>query len=173
MIFDSIRNYFKRKNSCRVEAVDTIETSHLIPELLEKLVREKIWPDNKISVNVQEDSPLIGIEIVKQISPDDRKLILMIPPFHTIQDEINDGHKFWTSELSNVGEIDYSNALIIADFGIGSDSVVILYLDEALEPCVKYLKWSGMGQNVTHTWEHVDDNFRNFAIRIGLISSDV
>ena len=57
----------------------------------------------------------------------------------------------------------------IADFGIGSDSPIILYYQEP-EPCVMYLRWSGDGATlVKHTWIRTHPSFAAFAQAVGLI----
>ena len=91
----------------------------------------------------------------------------MHPPFHTIQDEVADGNDFWTTGLSNAGEIDYRKALIIADFGPGSDSPIILYY-RAQAPVVIYLKWIIIDGIVQHSWVQTHASFDAFATDVGL-----
>ena len=94
----------------------------------------------------------------------------MNPPFHTIADEVNHGNTFWVRDLTNYGEIDYSKAVIIADFGIGTDSPIILYYDDDSEsPRVMYLKWSGSGSDICHSWVCTHSSFEEFANDTGLL----
>lgn len=149
------------------------DSSHQIPESLLNLIKTCVWPKEGANTMDQEFNPIVRSEYVEKISADDTKLILHAPPFHTIQQAISYGEQFWTRDLTNLGEIDYSQAVIIADFGMGSDSVVILYYSVGNEPSVKYLKWSGNGADIRHTWSHIDDNFNDFAIKIGLLGDRV
>lgn len=92
----------------------------------------------------------------------------MPPPFHTIGDEVRKGNDFWTSDITNVGEIDYDSALIIADFGPGSDSPIVLYYKTDTQPSVMYLRWIGDGDAIRHQWIETHATFAAFASAIGL-----
>jgi hypothetical protein len=65
--------------------------------------------------------------------------------------------------LTNLGEIDYAKAVIIADFGMGSDSPIILYYEDLNEPCVMYLKWTSENHHPTHRWVCTHRSFSAFA----------
>ncbi len=109
----------------------------------------------------------LGESAAHRLSEDDSELVLMLPPFHTIADEIARGNSFWNG-LTNVGQIDYNRALIIADFGPGSDSPVVLYYGGSTEPSVMYLRWT-FSPRVDHEWVETHTNFAAFAIDIGLV----
>ena len=139
-----------------------------IPNSLEELIESGVWPSSS-----QEKGPHLRIakEDVKKISPEDNFIEFMRFPFHTIQDEIDGGNEFWVKHLSNVGEIEYDKALIIADFGLGSDSPIILYYGNSLSPTVMYLKWSGKGKKIAHSWVQTHSTFERFALDIGVIDA--
>ncbi len=144
-----------------------------IPALIDKLVSAGIWPDENWSTaqfGRLETQPIIGREATHKVSPDDEKIVLMPVPFHTIADEVDGGNEFWTRHLTNYGEIDYHKAVIIADFGLGSDSPIILYYENNEEPKVMYLKWSFNNSKVEHAWVCTHDTFEAFAFDIGLLS---
>ena len=95
-----------------------------LPPLLNQLIESGVWPPaNSITL---EFHPCLGKEAARQLSPDDDRIVLMTPPFHTIADELRQGNSFWKTGVSNPTEIDYDKALVIADFGLGSDSPIIL-----------------------------------------------
>jgi hypothetical protein len=139
-----------------------------IPNLLSELIERQAWtlPESPPSLIVD-----LGAEAAHRLSPEDNHLILMPPPFHTIADEIEDGNTFWEADLSNVGEIDYSKALIIADFGLGSDSPIILYYEQPDHAKVMYLKWVITNHQAEHCWITTHSNFRDFAIDVGLVNN--
>jgi hypothetical protein len=110
----------------------------------------------------------LGPGCARCLSKDDDQLVLMPPPFHTIADEIVGGNEWWNTGLTNAGEIDYSKAVIIADFGMGSDSPIILYYGRSPEPSVMYLKWSGNGAGLRHSWVQTHASFDDFANAVGL-----
>ncbi len=76
------------------------------------------------------------------------------------------------TDLTNVGQIDYERALIIADFGMGSDSPIILYYETTSEPVVMYLKWTWHGRKPSHSWKQTHSSFEDFAADVGLIESN-
>jgi hypothetical protein len=97
---------------------------------------------------------------------------MMKPPFHTIADEVAGGNLFRFKGVTNPDEIDYNRAVIIADFGMGSDSPIILYYSDMDNPVVMYLRWSGNGPNIKQSWVRTHDSFDDFARAIGLITPD-
>lgn len=137
-----------------------------LPAELTALIESGIWPT--VSSNRQELEPLLGKAAACQLSPDDERIVLMVPPFHTIADEVRGGNNLWTSGLTNTGEIDYEKALIIADFGLGSDSPIILYYEVSEKPSVMYLRWTGNGEDIRHDWVKTHHSFADFATAIGL-----
>lgn len=56
----------------------------------------------------------------------------------------------------------------IADFGIGSDSPIILY-DQGPDPCVMHLHWPDGVASVKHAWLRTHPSFAAFAQAVGLI----
>jgi hypothetical protein len=141
-------------------------TSLDIPSGLQRLIDAGVWPDK-----VHEVDSGFGEEAAHRVSPDDDMIVLMPPPFHTIQAEVDGGNTFWTDGLTNVGEIDYSLALIIADFGLGSDSPIVLYYSTD-EPVVMYLKWTTEGHEPKHSWVKTHECFDTFAEDIGLAQQE-
>ena len=143
--------------------------SFKIPCELKMLIKQGVWPQAGSNLTAQETNPIINAEATKRSWPDEEKIILTPPPFHTIKDEVDHGNTFWTEFLTNVGEIDYSKALIIADFGAGTDSPIILYYNND-EPSIMYLRWSGGGQfPLKHSWISTHESFNEFAGAVGLI----
>jgi hypothetical protein len=140
--------------------------NHKLPSGLTSLIESGVWPTE--IPNMQERRPLLGKKAAHALSADDDRIVLMAPPFHTIADEVRGGNYFWTSGLTNVGEIDYENALIIADFGLGSDSPIILYFGNSQCPSVKYLRWTGNGDNIRHEWIETHTSFDDFVVAVGL-----
>ena len=141
-------------------------TSYKLPLLLNELIELGVWPTG--NPNGQELKPLLGKEAARQLSPEDDRIVLMTPPFHTIGDELRGGNYFWQSGVSNPNEIDYDKALIVADFGLGSDSPIILYFDPMDAPRIMYLRWSGNGPNIRHQWVETHTTFDKFATAVGL-----
>lgn len=137
-----------------------------LPSLLNELIESGIWPTS--TPNMQELKPLLGKDAARQVSPDDDYIVLQTPPFHTIGDEVRGGNGFWLSGVSNPNEIDYNRALIIADFGLGSDSPIILYYDTEDSPRVMYLCWIINGQDIRHRWIETHTTFDQFATAVGL-----
>jgi hypothetical protein len=141
------------------------ESDLVIPELLFELIEGGVWTqENTMPGNMVD----LGKDKAALINPEEDQLILLPPPFHTIENELENGNEFWNKELTNVGEIDYSKAVIIADFGIGSDSPIVLYYESNNNPSIMYLKWECAGTYCRHKWERTHDSFNRFAYDVGL-----
>ncbi len=137
-----------------------------IPKLLAEMVNSGVWPTD--TSNLQELKPILGKEAAKKLSSQDDRIVLIPPPFHTIGDEVRGGNRFWETGVTNPKQIDYDKALIIADFGMGSDSPVVLYYSVAESPRVMYLRWIGNGQDIHHEWVETHPTFDEFASAVGL-----
>ena len=142
-----------------------------IPSLLVDLIEAGSWAQKSDDVRAQNVAPLLGKEAARKLSPIEEQIVLMAPPFHTIGDELADGNEFWIRDLTNVGEIDYRRAVIIADFGLGTDSPIILYYPQGQpSPVVMYLRWRGDGPAVRHDWVQTHETFEQFAADVGLVT---
>ena len=136
-----------------------------LPKLLIQLIEEGVWPGEGEEPNKQEFDPIVKEDKVKLISDIDTKIVLMPPPFWTITEEQN---PFYTEDITCFGQIDYDKAICIADFGLGSDSPIILYYQEQIEPVVMYLKWQFEGSDAMQEWVQTHSSFEEFASTIGI-----
>jgi hypothetical protein len=117
---------------------------------------------------LQELKPILGKDAAPKLSSHDDRIVLMPPPFHTIGDEVRGGNHFWKTGVTDPKEIDYDKALIIADFGMGSDSPIVLYYEPKDSARVMYLRWIGNGQDIRHEWVETHRSFDDFAVAVGL-----
>lgn len=137
-----------------------------IPVLLSNLIASGVWtpPGSR-----DGEWRALGKAAARKLSPDDDQLVLVPPPFLTIADNVAEGNSWWMTDLTNVGEIDYYKALIIADFGMGSDSPIVLYYKSPVNPVVMYLQWTWKNQRSIHRWKQTHSSFLEFALDIGLV----
>lgn len=147
-----------------------------IPNSLCESIKDGKWPDeNSLSGSFYQQefkNPIIKKEALIHFPDFDKyftTIILYRPPFHTISDDIRDGNDSWNEWLTNVGQIDYEKAVIIADFGYGSDSVIILYYGNTDSPSIMYLKYFIEDRNVKHNWIKTHNSFDEFASDIGML----
>jgi hypothetical protein len=69
-----------------------------------------------------------------------------------------------------LAQIDAELALIIADFGLGADSPIILdYARNQLNPPVFRLQWLGKDGNVHNEWTQLASDIDEFVDLLGLI----
>src|SRR5262245_18126993 len=109
-----------------------------LPAMLAKLIESGVWPTT--NPNSQELRPLLGKDAAQKLSREDDRIVRMTPPFHTIGDEVRCGNALWKNGVTTPEEINYDKALIFADFGLGSDSPIILYYELPDSPNVMYLR---------------------------------
>lgn len=134
-----------------------------VPKLLATLVRDGVWP-NEENANRQNLSPLAPVDAVSRLAPDETGLFLRPPPFPTLADDIAANPDFWL-EHGALNEVDPDLALDLGDFGLGSDSAIILdYRTSRTDPTVLRLAWTDHGNH----WVPLAANFEEFAQGIGL-----
>ena len=101
-----------------------MKASLQLPDVLGRLIAEGLWPERE-SAQLQNLTPLIPNESVRKFAPDEERIFLYPPPFATVA-EAAKHNKYWEDERSAPGEIDPERALLIGDFGLGSDTAIIL-----------------------------------------------
>jgi hypothetical protein len=107
---------------------------------------------------------------VRKFAPEEDELHLFVPPFQTIADEIAAApvvvvNEFW-KRFGALDEITAEKALILGDFGLGSDAPIILnYAVDAVDPPVFRLRWL---PNRPTKWVQGARNFDEFASILGL-----
>jgi hypothetical protein len=143
--------------------------SRKIPGYLEKLIDGGVWPTSYgQSLIEQTFNPIVSSENVQKFAEDETIICLSIPPFHTVEKEVkwSKDNGFW-DEFGALDQINPSLALIIGDFGLGSDSPIILdYSRDLINPPVLRLKWAkylnGIPQG-TNQWVQGAKDFKEFA----------
>lgn len=140
-----------------------------IPELISSLIERGRWPRNEHEASQQNLKPIVPIERVHAIQPHVPTLFFFCPPFHTVEKEIP-FNGWWKSRDAAIHEINPELAIDIGDFGLGSDSPILLdYRRNRTEPSVIYLKWDETPARENH-WVTVAETFEEFAALIGLES---
>lgn len=141
-----------------------VDVSLPLPVALARLIEDGGWP-TRSSANRQNLSPLVAAEIVDVVAPDERSIYLEPPPFATLASEIEAYPQFWYVHGA-LHEIDPDLALVIGDFGPGSDAAIVLdYRGSHDEPSVRRLAWSERGNH----WIEVAPTFEMFARALQLV----
>jgi hypothetical protein len=130
-----------------------------LPNELIRLLTDGLWPDQQ-SAQRQNLHPLIPKEVVRQFAPEEETIFLYPPPFQTVA-EARKHNKFWEDKRSALNEIDPELALIVGDFGLGSDAAIILDY-RAGEPRLFRLQW---GEHGNH-WVACGIKMADFATQI-------
>ena len=152
------------------------ERSLRLPPLIEILIAEGHWPATDRDSVRQNTVPLASAEQIAALAPDEESLYLYPPPFRSVADDIAEhearGWRFWTDHGA-VHELDPQLALILGDFGPGSDAPILLDYRPAPEPSVIKLTWHIDGDRppfgTTSTWVTIAESFDDFARRLGLV----
>ena len=118
------------------------------------------------AINSQHSHPIVDPALVQRFIPDERLLTLYPPPFRTVADDYRKpADSFW-DEYGALSEIDPTEALLIADFEIGSDSAVIL--DYRLDPApalrLKHLARTGDPTRWVQIADSIDALLRMFEL---------
>jgi hypothetical protein len=139
-----------------------------MPTGLARLIAAGVWPSrNGPSMNEQQWKPLIPAERVRRFARDESLICLARPAFATIAAVRAAGGSgdFWR-RFGALHQIAPEKALVIGDFGLGSDSPIVLdYSRNSADPPVLRLRWS----DGPHTeWVEGGSNFDHFAELLGL-----
>jgi hypothetical protein len=125
-----------------------------LPRRLITLIDAGFWPG------------FVSKERVHLFAPEEDEVYLFKPPFCTVAQRVSsDTVDFW-SEFGALEQITPELCIDIADFGLGSDSPIVLNYRESLEnPSVLRLHWRKPQPNV---WVRCADTFDSFADMLDL-----
>jgi hypothetical protein len=139
-----------------------------LPAGLTHLLSTGVWPSaDGPSMSAQELHPSVPADRVRRFAADESLICLQPPPFRTISQVRARGGAgdFW-ERFGALDQIVPEMALVIGDFGIGSDSPVILdFARDASNPPVLRLCWGPDGRN---EWVLGARDFDEFAEILGL-----
>ena len=140
-----------------------------LPDGLTRLLAAGIWPSaDGPSMNEQQLHPFISAEHVRRFAAEETLICFYPPPFLTIAKVRAAGGEgdFW-ERFGALDQIDPERALIIGDFGLGSDSPIVLdYARNPSSPAVLHLRWGPTGQG--NEWVQGACDFDEFAEILGL-----
>jgi hypothetical protein len=148
----------------------------LLPGLLQELIDLGRWPTSADEMKSQNLTPWVSDERLRALAPSEAGLHLYRPPFQTVAELVRRGDPFWDLPRSDPAGLDRERALVIGDFGFGSDSPIVLdYRDHADQPSVRYLRWitdwdapDSTTFGTQNRWEILTSSFDEFAERLGL-----
>jgi hypothetical protein len=140
-----------------------------LPPGLTRLIAAGVWPSAVgPSMTAQQLHPIIPADRVRRFAAEESLICLQPPPFRTIAQVrgASGAGDFW-ERFGALEKIDPERALIIGDFGLGSDSPVILdFTRDAPNPPVLRLRWGPRGQG--NEWVQGARDFDEFAGILGL-----
>lgn len=150
-------------------------TEFPLPAGLTRLLTAGIWPStNGPSMMAQHIRPIVAPGRVRRFAAEETLICLQPPPFPTIAREVSaagpGAGQFWR-QFGALHQIIPAKAVIIADFGIGSDAPVILdYAADTTNPPVLRLRW---GPDRNTEWVLGARDFDEFADMLGLTGEEV
>ena len=143
-----------------------------IPARLQHLLAAGKWPRTSAEEAAQNRRPLVPLDHVHRFAPEEQDIYLLSPPFKSVRRLFRSGERFWEWEQAAPGEISFDHAVVIGDFGIGSDAPVILdYRPEPPCPSVLRLRYEylpGPKPAMISHWVGVARSFDDFADLLGL-----
>lgn len=139
-----------------------------VPALLDELVATGRWPHDADAQLAQNLGPLVSPERVRRLAPDQDRIYLCVPPFVPIGRR-SDPKDFFNWPSSDPSGIDYDQAIMIGDFGIGSDSPIVLdYREDAANPRVVHLRYEPNAPPLVGKWVVLTPDFLSFVEALGL-----
>jgi hypothetical protein len=150
-----------------------------LPKRLLSLIYCGLWPRTSDAERHQNIRSLVSKERVQAFAPYQDRMYLLSPPFSTVATRMAGGEEFW-SEFGALEQISPELSVLIGDFGLGSDSPVLLdYRCGVYTPAVIRLELNPiLGETVTNgrkevlgwanLWLRCADTFDTFADMLGL-----
>jgi hypothetical protein len=139
-----------------------------LPNRLSQLIANRIWPSSEgPSMTAQQLRPLVTPELVRRFAEDESLICFQPPPFPTIEDLRSAGKAsdFW-ERFGSLTQIVPAQAIVIGDFGLGSDSPIVLdYARDRVNPPVLRLRWK---QDQQTEWVEGAHDFDAFAAMLEL-----
>jgi hypothetical protein len=137
-----------------------------VPQLLYELLASGRWPRDASEAQAQNLKPLVALERLRALAPEEQNIFLFPPPFSTVRQQCA-FEEFWTWPVAAPDGIDFDLALVIGDFGLGSDAPILLdYREDAANPRVLRLRWSAHGRD--NKWVLMAPDFRSFVDGLGI-----
>lgn len=139
-----------------------------LPQGLLKLIESGRWPRTHEEEVHQNILSLVSKERVRSFAPDQDRIYFVRPPFGTVAERISAGEGDFWSKYGAVEQISADSSIFIGDFGLGSDSPILLdYRKDRLNPSVIRLKWNH-GEGLRNEWLVCANSFDVFLDLIGL-----
>jgi hypothetical protein len=140
------------------------ESNLPLPTRLRQIIETGRWPktlDEEIHQNIRS---LVPKERIQSFAPEQDRIYLFRPPFRTIAQRMSGAEGAFWSRWGALGEIAPELALDIADFGLGTDSAIVLDYRQENPPVIR-LVWRKPEPN---EWVRCADSFDEFADLLGL-----
>jgi hypothetical protein len=163
-------------NESRTDSKQSIRRRKLIgemmlqvPPLLEKLIASGRWPRTAQEQLAQNLRPLVSPERVKRLAPDERGIIYLYTPPFRVAGRRDDPTDFFNWPSSDLNGIDLDRAILIGDFGLGSDAPIALdYREDVANPRVIRLRYREDCPPLIGKWVVMAPDFASFVELLGL-----
>jgi hypothetical protein len=140
-----------------------------VPPLLEELIAAGRWPRTVQEQLAQNLRPLVSPARVKRLAPDEQGIIYLFTPPFRAAGRSDDPKDFFNWPSSDPSGIDLDQAIIIGDFGIGSDVPIALdYREDAANPRVLRLRYNPDCPPLVGKWVVMALDFPSFIEALGL-----
>jgi hypothetical protein len=141
-----------------------------LPATLIDLIRSGRWP----RVSLERRAEIDALR-VRELFPEEDEIYFHAPPFYTPARRVRGGERFWSWPFAAPKELDPARAVVIGDFGLGSDVPIVLdYQHDPVQPYVRCLKVrfdSALRIHDSH-WVTASPTFDEFAAVLKLMAVD-
>ena len=162
-----------------MDAVLTTVSGLPLPKRLIALIDSGLWPSGYEEALRQNLRTPVSKERIQAFAPDQDRIYFYGLPFSTVAQRMAHGDKFW-ARFGTIDSIAPEQSVVIADFGVGSDSPILLdYRQDIAMPAVIRLKLNPiLGDELTNgrrellgwanVWLQCAATFDSFADMLGL-----
>lgn len=121
------------------------------------------WPVRGTRVEEQHLAALVPPALVKRFAPDEHQIVLFPPPFVTVAEDAEQNPDYWR-DFGAMSQLHPEDAVLIADFGLGSDTSVVVDL-HAAPARVMRLAWAADGNR----WVEIAPSVEAFLPLLGFM----
>lgn len=130
------------KPSCRPAMTSSLP----LPQSLRSLIETGAWPlTEEDLVHQNLSGGWVDGETVRRLVRDEGQIYFYPPPFRTIAQQLETAERAFWNEHGDLPRIDPARALLLGDFGIGSESAIALDYRDPGEPPLIRLRWEHSG----------------------------
>lgn len=132
------------------------------------MIEAGTWPGTRAAVMAQSEFPIVPNDVVSAVIPGEERIYFFSPPFLTAQ-QASEGGEEYPIGPDDTSIPDLGQLLVIGDFGLGSESSLLLdYSQPDSKPRVARLVSFAVPDGYDNQYSILAESFAEFCQLVGL-----